>query len=150
MDQQTEDTDFLPQRQPSIPPDEAFFRQAVHSVEQRLALAVLNEVQPPDLLPRIIEHVARAFRVPVLTLKSKSRRQHVAFCRQVAMFVCRRVSGVSFPKVGEAFNRDHSTVIHAFNLVGSRVGRDPGFRSFVEKLEAHITAAAELNTEAAA
>jgi chromosomal replication initiator protein len=61
--------------------------------------------------------VSDRFRIGLTELKSKRRTQRVAFCRQVAMYLCRKITASSFPSIGEQFDRDHSTVIHAFNLV---------------------------------
>src|SRR5437763_64065 len=67
--------------------------------------------------------------------KSEKRTQHVAFCRQVAMYLCRKITSNSFPSIGEHFGRDHSTVIHAFNLIERRVNSDSAFRFSIEKIE---------------
>ncbi|MBV8357772.1 MAG: hypothetical protein JO189_07525 [Deltaproteobacteria bacterium] len=79
--------------------------------------------------------VVDAFHIQLAELKSKKRTQHVAFCRQVAMYLCRKVTGNSFPSIGEHFGRDHSTVIHAFNLIEQRVNNDAAFRLLIEKIE---------------
>ena len=65
--------------------------------------------------------VSDCFHIRLADLKSKRRTQRVAFCRQVAMYLCRKITGNSFPSIGEHFGRDHSTVIHAFNLIERRV-----------------------------
>src|SRR6185437_4232314 len=69
----------------------------------------------------IAETVAEQFRVPPGILYSKNREQHVAFSRQAAMYLCRRLTGKSFPAIGEHFNRDHTTAIHGCNLIKKRV-----------------------------
>jgi chromosomal replication initiator protein len=73
--------------------------------------------------------VSESFHIRLADLKSKKRTQHVAFCRQVAMYLCRKMTDSSFPTIREHFGRDHSTVIHAFNLIQRRVNNDSGFRS---------------------
>ncbi len=37
------------------------------------------------------------------------------------MYLCRKLTDNSFPTIGEHFGRDHSTVIHAYNLIARRV-----------------------------
>src|SRR5262249_19100119 len=132
-------------------PPELFFRSAVADVDHRLrlALSTLEGVRPPAPLTNIVERVARAFRIPPETLRSKSRVQHLAFCRQVAMFVCRR-AGASFPTIGHELNRHHSSVIHGFGLVQKRFDTELAFRSFIEKLEAAINGSSIPAPEAAA
>src|SRR5215472_2978799 len=79
--------------------------------------------------------VADSFHIQLADLKSKKRTQHVAFGRQVAMYLCRKLTNNSFPSIGEHFGRDHSTVIHAFNLIERRVNNDAAFRLLLEKIE---------------
>ncbi len=79
--------------------------------------------------------VSDSFHIHLTDLKSKKRTQHVAFCRQVAMYLCRRLTSNSFPSIGEQFGRDHSTVIHAVNLIERRVNNDAAFRLLIEKME---------------
>ena len=55
--------------------------------------------------------------------------------RQLAMYLCRRLLGASFPQVGLAFHRDHSTVIHAVTVTERRLKEDAALRATVERLE---------------
>jgi chromosomal replication initiator protein len=88
----------------------------------------------PDI-EAIQQVVSDCFHIRLADLKSKKRTQHVAFCRQVAMYLCRKITSNSFPSIGEHFGRDHSTVIHAFNLIERRVNSDSAFRFSIEKIE---------------
>ena len=55
------------------------------------------------------------------------------------MFICRQLSVASFPSISALFDRNHSTVIAACQVIEQRVARDSAFRLFIEKLEARIT-----------
>src|SRR5260370_31849440 len=79
--------------------------------------------------------VSDSFHIRLADLKSKKRTQRVAFCRQVAMYLCRKITSNSFPSIGEHFGRDHSTVIHAFNLIERRLVNDSAFWFSIEKIE---------------
>jgi chromosomal replication initiator protein len=100
--------------------------------------ALRDLIQTYDSKPGI-ETIQRAvsdsFHIHLADLKSKKPTQHVAFCRQVAMYLCRRITSNSFPSIGEHFGRDHSTVIHAVNLIERRVNNDAAFRLLIEKIE---------------
>ena len=85
-------------------------------------------------LDAIQKAVAVHFHVKLLDLMSKRRTQHLALCRQVAMYLCRELTDSSFPVIGESFGRDHSTVIHAHNLIAQRVSDDSPFRDVLERL----------------
>ena len=56
------------------------------------------------------------------------------------MYLCRKMTDSSFPAIGEAFGRDHSTVIHAYNLIARRIANDSAFRFSIEKIERELKA----------
>jgi chromosomal replication initiator protein len=93
----------------------------------------------PDI-EMIQKTVSDFFHIRLADLKSKKRTQHIAFCRQVAMYLCRKMTDSSFPAIGEAFGRDHSTVIHAHNLIARRIANDSAFRFSIEKIERELNA----------
>ena len=107
-----------------------FARQALHDL-------IRNHDAKPDV-EMIQKTVSDFFHIRLADLKSKKRTQHIAFCRQVAMYLCRKLTSSSFPVIGEAFGRDHSTVIHAFNLIQRRVTNDSAFRLSIEKIEREL------------
>jgi chromosomal replication initiator protein len=53
-----------------------------------------REVQPA--IETIQQHVSGVFHIPLVDLRSRKRTQHVAFCRQVAMYLCRQLTDCSF------------------------------------------------------
>ena len=97
-----------------------------------------HEIKPD--IDAIQKTVADFFHIRLADLKSKKRTQHIAFCRQVAMYLCRKMTESSFPAIGEAFGRDHSTVIHAHNLIARRIANDSAFRFSIEKIERELKA----------
>ena len=107
-----------------------FTRQALHD------LIRVQDHRPG--IDGIQKTVADFFHIRLSDLKSKKRTQHIAFCRQVAMYLCRKLTDNSFPVIGEHFGRDHSTVIHAYNLIARRVGNDSAFRMSIEKIEREL------------
>ncbi|GAA3591887.1 chromosomal replication initiator protein DnaA [Agrococcus terreus] len=67
-------------------------------------------VSPSD----IISHTASYFRLTVDDLHGSSRSQTIALARQIAMYLCREMTSMSLPKIGQLFgNRDHTTVMYA-------------------------------------
>lgn len=62
--------------------------------------------------------VAEYYRIPLRELIGKKRNRSYARPRQVAMTLSRELTSHSYPEIGHAFDgRDHSTVIHACNLI---------------------------------
>ncbi|WP_370871599.1 chromosomal replication initiator protein DnaA [Curtobacterium sp. A7_M15] len=69
-----------------------------------------NVIAPTD----IINHTAEYFKLSVDDLYGSSRSQAIATARQIAMYLCREMTSLSLPKIGQLFgNRDHTTVMYA-------------------------------------
>jgi chromosomal replication initiator protein len=69
-----------------------------------------NVIAPVD----IISNTAEYFKLTVDDLYGSSRSQAVATARQIAMYLCRELTNLSLPKIGQLFgNRDHTTVMYA-------------------------------------
>jgi len=69
-----------------------------------------NVIAPVD----IITNTADYFKLTVDDLYGSSRSQAVATARQIAMYLCRELTNLSLPKIGQLFgNRDHTTVMYA-------------------------------------
>jgi chromosomal replication initiator protein len=66
---------------------------------------------------QIIAATASSFGVSVADVEGPSRRQPLARARQVAMYLCRELTDLSLPKIGDHFGRDHTTVLHGVNTV---------------------------------
>jgi chromosomal replication initiator protein len=116
----------------------------------RRTLADVRRIQGAAHLGAITERITREFRLRPDDLQSKSREQRIAFARQLAMFLCRRLTGASFPAIGEHFGgRHHTMVIHAYQLIGRRIQRDAAFRLFIERLQSQITNAVPTTAVAA-
>jgi chromosomal replication initiator protein len=85
-----------------------------------------------DTIQRIVcEH----YRIRLSDLLSKKRTRNIAFPRQVGMYLSRKLTGGSFPAIGERFGgRDHSTVIHANNTIERRLKDDHRLQSAIAEL----------------
>src|SRR5574337_975302 len=80
--------------------------------------------------------VCEFYRIRPADLRSKKRTRTIAVPRQVAMYLCRRHTQASFPVIGDRFGgRDHSTVIHATQVIDERMKQDDTFRATVERIE---------------
>lgn len=82
--------------------------------------------------------VAHEFEVPLLVLKSSIRTARVAEARFAAVWLCRDILKCSFPQLGDAFRRDHTTMMHAYTQAVRRMERDAEFRVKVMRLRRTI------------
>jgi chromosomal replication initiator protein len=86
-------------------------------------------------LDRIAAIVCEHFAVTRSDLFSRRRSRHIALPRQVAMYLCRMHLRASYPRIGELFERDHSTAIHAITITEARLRRDTTFHETVGRIE---------------
>lgn len=88
----------------------------------------------------IIEVVARYFDLRPEDFLSQKRNRNISYPRQIAMFLCREIMGISLPKIGAEFGgRDHTTVIHAINKIEEEVQNNSETKRTVEELKRNIT-----------
>jgi chromosomal replication initiator protein len=87
----------------------------------------------------IQKEVAAYHNIKVSDLKSPKRHKNVARPRQIAMYLCRKLTGSSFPEIGQRFGgKDHSTVISACRKIEELMDRDLTVRTAVETLERQL------------
>lgn len=100
-----------------------------------LAEEILKDMIPPknqklisvDLIQKI---VAEQYKMTTQEFKLKKRTRSVSFPRQIAMYLCRELTDLSLPQIGEVFGgRDHTTVMHAHDKISQMRKSDP----FIEK-----------------
>lgn len=87
----------------------------------------------------IQDAVARYFDLKPEEFKSRKRNRDIAYPRQIAMYLCRDLTDMSLPKIGEDFGgRDHTTVIHACEKISEELTTIPETRLTIEELKKNI------------
>lgn len=84
--------------------------------------------------------VGKHFKITLEDFSSKRKTQSVAWPRQIAMFLCTELTDMSLPETGREFNRDHSTVVHARDLVKEKIKADPFFAAEINQIISDIKA----------
>jgi chromosomal replication initiator protein len=84
--------------------------------------------------------VANYYHLKVSEIKSRNNSKHISFPRQVAMYLCKRLTDKSLPAIGAQFGgKHHTTVIHALRKIEVMGSRDKEFEKvlngFLESLE---------------
>ncbi len=105
------------------------------------ALRDILSVQPKRTISTkvIIEEVEKYYRLSKDSLVSKKRSADIALPRQVAMYICREIlEDPSFPKIGDAFNRDHTTVMHNVGKIASDIETDSELAKVVKEIISNI------------
>lgn len=84
--------------------------------------------------------VSSYYNVDIEKLKSKKRTQEIAYPRQIAMYLCRTLTDLSLPKIGEAFGgRDHTTILHGYEKINKDLKKDNTLKKSVDELKRSIT-----------
>ena len=88
----------------------------------------------------IIETVSRYFDLRPEEFLSQKRNRNISYPRQIAMYLCRDIMGLSLPKIGEDFGgRDHTTVIHAIQKIEGDIQMNQETKRTVEELKRNVT-----------
>ena len=90
-------------------------------------------------IEKIINHVCKFYSLQTDDLIGKKRPKNIVLPRQIAMYLCRKMTDASLPKIGLSFGgRDHTTVIHAYEKIEKMRKEDRSFNSLMEKFEEQI------------
>ncbi len=84
----------------------------------------------------IQEVVAKYFNIDKKDLISAKRSNDITYPRQIAMFLCRTVGQMSFPKIGAEFGkRDHTTVMHAVEKIEKEIKQNTNTKLIVDSVK---------------
>ena len=82
--------------------------------------------------------VASSYNIRISDLTSAKRTRSLARPRQVAMALCKELTQHSLPEIGEAFDKDHTTVLHACRKVVQLRDEDPKIREDYDLLQRRL------------
>ena len=101
---------------------------------------LISNQEPTVIMPQeIILTTADYFRMPVEDLYGSSRSHAIATVRQIAMYLCREMTSLSLPKIGQLFGgRDHTTVMYAHRKIAKRMTEDRETYNQVTELTARL------------
>lgn len=86
-------------------------------------------------MERIARAVASHYKMTVEEMKSKSNSRSVAMPRQVAMYLCKRLTRHSFPEIGREFGgKHHTTVMHSVDKIATLMTDDRVFHNAISEL----------------
>jgi chromosomal replication initiator protein len=110
--------------------------------DESLAAAVLRGLGPrQSALPpveRILEATAAAFQAPLRALRGRGRAPALVLPRHVAMYLARKLLQRPFAELGQLFGRDHTTVLHAWRGITTRIEKDRQLASVIEEIEQRL------------
>ena len=88
---------------------------------------------------KIQKVVADYFQISIDDLRGKKRSSNISFPRQIAMYLCRKLTDESFPKIGIEFGgKDHTTVMHSCDKIEKEIKNNKELAKTIEKLQKEI------------
>lgn len=113
-------------------------------IDLNLAMEALKDyvnkgISEKNDINKIQKTVAEYFKISIEDLKSKKRNSNISFPRQIAMYLCRKLTDESFPKIGIEFGgKDHSTVMHSCEKIEREISTNKDLSKTIEILEKEI------------
>jgi chromosomal replication initiator protein len=86
----------------------------------------------------IMAATAEYFDTTVEELRGPGKTRALAQSRQIAMYLCRELTDLSLPKIGQAFGRDHTTVMYAQRKILSEMAERREVFDHVKELTTRI------------
>lgn len=100
---------------------------------------ILSNSKPKKVTPSAIKDVVgNYYNIKIEDFNAKKRNKSVVLPRQIAMFLCRELTDLSLPRIGEEFGRDHTTIMHAYEKISSDIKIDTQLKSVLEELKSKI------------
>ena len=100
---------------------------------------ILSALDRRVTIEEIQRKVAEHYNIRIAEMMSKRRDRPVARPRQVAMFLSKELTTKSLPDIGRAFDRDHTTVIHAVKAIEQLREKDPAFKEETDALRRSLS-----------
>ena len=116
--------------------------QGVDVVSMDLVRSITKEVvdtenaYAPDY---IIARVADYYNITPEEITGKGKTRNVSDARQMAIFLTRKLTGLTLEKIGTILNRDHSTVLHSIKMMEKNLANDPRLMDTMRDVQANIT-----------
>ena len=101
----------------------------------------ISKKQGKHITIDIIQSVVSSyFYLRIEDLKSQRRTRNVAYPRQIAMYLSRKLTDMSLPKIGEEFGgRAHTTVIHAYEKISENLKTDDSLQHTINDITKKLT-----------
>ena len=100
---------------------------------------IISNSKPKLVTPAAIKDVVgQYYSIKLEDFNAKKRNKSIVLPRQIAMFLCRGLTDLSLPRIGEEFGRDHTTIMHAYEKISNDMKIDSQLKSVLEELKSKI------------
>ena len=100
---------------------------------------IISNSKPKLVTPAAIKDVVgQYYSIKLEDFNAKKRNKSIVLPRQIAMFLCRELTDLSLPRIGEEFGRDHTTIMHAYEKISNDMKIDSQLKSVLEELKSKV------------
>lgn len=105
------------------------------AITQTFIRDIISDNTPePIKIEEIISEVSTTFNVSESDIISKRKTAQIAFARQVAMYIARETTELSYKAIGESFGKDHATVLHNVQKIEDHLKKNPFDKELIEDI----------------
>jgi chromosomal replication initiator protein len=104
-------------------------------IVQSIVREVVNDTKPePIKIEQIITEVARSYDVSEKEIISKRKTAELAKARQIAMYIAKETTELGYKPIGEAFGKDHTTVLYAVKKIEAHLKENPHEKELIDDI----------------
>jgi len=118
----------------------------LESLQSLIRDIIEQEKQQEVTFDKIQRAVAEHYDVRLADMTSKHRPRSVVGPRQVAMYLCRRMTRSSLPDIAIAFSKTHATILHACRSIDNRMDLDARLKQDVVQISQRLGYALDVNS----
>ena len=96
---------------------------------------ILSGTEPINVtVEKVLNLISQTYGVPQEELKGRKRTKEIAFARNVAIYIIRKITDLSLPATGRFFDRDHSTIYSAVASIESEIKTNSALNNQIEEI----------------
>ena len=119
--------------------EKSLLNQKINLDSARIILKeILNLDRSPVDVNEIIKVVSTKLRVKVSDIKSEKRDRKITHARQLAMYISREMTDLSYPAIGNYFEKNHASVLQSYKRIKSTIDEDNDLRYLINSITSII------------
>lgn len=103
-------------------------------IDEVISIIDPDNIPTDALIERILSEVSRTYGVPTESMRSKKKTDNISNARQIAIYIIKNMTELTYKEIGAIFDRDYSTAIAAYNKVERNIKTVNNFESDIMRL----------------
>lgn len=106
----------------------------LEKAKESVAEFIKDDLSQDELIKRIIEETSEKFKVSIKDIIGKKRDKEIKNARNIAMYIIKQETDMTFDDIGRMFNRTHPTVHSNIDFVKKSIDSDPYLLKMIEEI----------------